>query len=121
MSESHPTPENSLNLAFLPVSGKFREKAQNHQILSVFGITFPKNYISVTRNLFLELISQKITYHVFICDSENYMEKLFGNIFLENLISVTSNNVFGIIFAIISGWCVEDIGNNMGKIQVLAS
>ena len=49
--------------------------------------------------LFLELVSQKITfrlqeksfsgihfpriaYHVFVCDSENYMERLFGNYFL---------------------------------------
>ena len=31
----------------------------------------------------------KITYHVFVGDSENYMDKRFGNNFLENLISVT--------------------------------
>ena len=34
-------------------------------------------------NGFLELISPKITYHVFVCDSENNMEKLFVNNFLE--------------------------------------
>ena len=50
--------------------------------------------------------SPKITYHVFICDSKKYMEKLFGNYFLENLISVAENNVFGIDFATISGWSV---------------
>ena len=57
-------------------------------------------------NLFLELISRKITYHVFVCDLENYMEQLLGSIFLENLISVAWNNVFGINFAKISGWSV---------------
>ena len=36
------------------------------------------------------------------------MENLFhGIIFLGNLIAVTQNNVFGINFAIISGWGVE--------------
>ena len=48
----------------------------------------------------------KITYHVFVCDSENYMETLFGNSFFENGISVTQKNVFGTNFAIISGWSV---------------
>ena len=48
----------------------------------VFGINFSKNYISVTRNIFLELISPKIQYHGFVCDSENYMDKRFGNDFL---------------------------------------
>ena len=48
-----------------------------------------------------------VTYHIFVCDSENYMEKMFGNYFLENLIPVTWNNVLGINFAIISGWSVQ--------------
>ena len=39
--------------------------------LNVSGINFPK-----------------IALHVFVCDSEDYMEKLFGNLFLENLISI---------------------------------
>ena len=34
------------------------------------------------------------------------METLFGNYFLENLTSVTQNNVFGVNFEIISGWGV---------------
>ena len=34
------------------------------------------------------------------------MENCLGIIILENLISVTRNNVFGINFAIISGWGV---------------
>ena len=45
----------------------------------------------------------KITLRVFVCDSENYMKNVFGNYFLENLISVTQMNVFGINFANISG------------------
>ena len=51
-----------------------------------FQINFPKNYISVTRNIY-----QEFTYHVFVCDSENnnYMENCLGINFLENLISVT--------------------------------
>ena len=75
--------------------------------------------------LFSEFISQKITfqlpemfffffsrihlpkiiYHVFVCDSENYMEKCLGIIFVENLISEIfsyMNSCFGINFAIIS-------------------
>ena len=44
----------------------------------------------------------KITFNVFVCDSENYME-----ILLEDLISVTQKNVFGIYFAIISSWSVN--------------
>ena len=33
-------------------------------------------------NSFRKLIFPEITYHIFVCDSENYMEKLFGNYFL---------------------------------------
>ena len=35
-------------------------------------------------NIFLELISRKNTLHVFFCDSEDDMEKLFANSFLGN-------------------------------------
>ena len=35
-----------------------------------------------------ESIPENYTLHIFVCDSENYMEKLVGNDFLENLISV---------------------------------
>ena len=31
----------------------------------------------------------KVTLHLFVCDSENYMENLFGNYLIEKLISVT--------------------------------
>ena len=50
----------------------------------VFGINFPINYISVTRRYFsgVNFNFPKITYHVFVCDSENYIEKRFGNYFL---------------------------------------
>ena len=34
------------------------------------------------------------------------MENCLGTIFLENLISVTYENVFGMNFATISGWSV---------------
>ena len=44
-------------------------------------MNFPKNYLSVTRNSLLELIPPN-TYHVFVCDSENDMDKRFGNYFL---------------------------------------
>ena len=34
-------------------------------------------YISVTGKYFTGINFPKITVHVFVCDSENYMEKLF--------------------------------------------
>ena len=50
----------------------------------------------------------KLTLHVFVCDSGNYMDNLFRSYFLENLISVTRRNkVFRIDFAIISDWSVK--------------
>ena len=58
-------------------------------------------------NILLELNFPTITHHVFVGDSRNYMEKLVGNFFLENRISVTQKNVFGISFAIISDWSVR--------------
>ena len=81
----------------------------------VFGINFPKNYMSVTRNSFLELISRKNTLHVFFCDSENYMEKSFGNYFLGKSHLSYINNAFGVNFAIISGWGVFNIGQRRTK------
>ena len=42
---------------------------------------------------------QTITFHTFACDSQNYMVNSFGNDFLENPISVTQKNGFGINFA----------------------
>ena len=60
-----------------------------HKFLFVFGINFPKNYISITRTYFSGINFPKIAYHVFVCDSENYMENCLGIIVLENLISVT--------------------------------
>ena len=84
-----------------------------HTYIFVFALNFPKNYISATRTSFSrKSISRKlhITYSFVI--QRNYMEKLFGNQFLENIISVTCNNVFGIHFAIISGWGVVSFSSN---------
>ena len=63
--------------------------SQTNYIHNVFvlGINFLPNYISVT--YFSGINFPKITLHVFVCDSEHYMENCFGIIFLENLISVT--------------------------------
>ena len=44
-------------------------------IIFVFGINFPKKYTSVTRKSFSGINFPKITYHVFVCASENCMEK----------------------------------------------
>ena len=41
-----------------------------------------ENYIAVTSKYFSGIHFPKITYHVLVCDSENYMEKLFENYFL---------------------------------------
>ena len=49
----------------------------------------------------------KIAYHIFVCDSDNYVEKLFGNYFLgKSHFSYMKNNAFGIHFAKISGGSV---------------
>ena len=34
------------------------------------------------KNIFLELMLSKLTLHVFVCDSENFIEKLLGNALL---------------------------------------
>ena len=71
---------------------------------SFVGIVFQNSYIPVTwKTKYVSGNSfPKITLHVLVCDSENYMEKKFGIIFLVNLIS----NVFGSNFTIISSWSV---------------
>ena len=81
------------------------EKNTLHKFLCLELIS-RKITFQLQENIYSGINFPKITYHVFVCDSENYMEKRFGNYFLENLISVTWNNVFGINFAIISGWSV---------------
>ena len=45
--------------------------------------------ISVTRKYFSGMNFPKITYYVFVCDSENCIEMCLGINFLENLVSVT--------------------------------
>ena len=62
--------------------------------------------MSVSRIFWGGIDFPKITYHVFTCDSENYMEKLFGNYFLGKSHFSYTKNVFGINFATISGWSV---------------
>ena len=42
----------------------------------------PKTTFQLQDNILGGINFPKITYHVFVCDSENYMEKLFGNYFL---------------------------------------
>ena len=60
-----------------------------HKVLFSELIPPPPNYISVTRKQFSGINFPKATYHVFACDSENYMENRLGILFLKNLISVT--------------------------------
>ena len=55
---------------------------RSHTQIFVFGISCPKNYISVTRKYSSGINFPKITYHAFVCDSENYMDRRFGNYFL---------------------------------------
>ena len=54
----------------------------NGRYIFVFGINFSRNYISVTRKFISGISFAEITYHELVCDSENYMDKLFGNYFL---------------------------------------
>ena len=46
------------------------------------NFVFPKIYISATRKYVCGINFPKITYHVFVSDSKNYMERCFGNCFL---------------------------------------
>ena len=72
------------------ILGASRRTLQPEKITYIifwFRIHFPINYIAVTRECLSGIHFPKVTYHVFVCDSENYMEKRFGNYFLENLIS----------------------------------
>ena len=69
-------------------------------------INFPQNYISVTRNIFREFISRKLHIKYSFVILRITWKNCLVIIFLENLISVTCNHVFGINFATISGWSV---------------
>ena len=105
-----------------PVPVRFLSPGLHTQIF-VFGITVPQHYISVAQKLFLKLISRKLHYTYFICDSENCMLKLSW-IFLRNCMSVTQRNVFGINFAIISEWCVDldaSLGHTIVRVFVYIS
>ena len=60
--------------------------AKSITYMCLVGFHFLTNYISVTQAyILLESLSPKIT----VCDSENYMEQLFGNYSLGNLSSAT--------------------------------
>ena len=65
-----------------------------------------KSTVQSQESIFRELISPKlhITYSFVI--QRITFKNVLEIIFLENLISVTCNNVFGINFSIISGWSV---------------
>ena len=52
-----------------------------------FWNQFPPKLHFSYKKYFSGINFPQITYHVFVCDSENYMDKRFGNYFL--LISVT--------------------------------
>ena len=67
------------------------------------NITYIFFYFQNSYKYFSGIHCPKITFHMFICDSENYMEKLFGNYLLGKSHLSYTKNVLGIIFAIISG------------------
>ena len=52
-------------------------------------LIYPKITFQLQEIFFSGINFPQITYHIFVCDSENDMKKLFWNYFLENLISVT--------------------------------
>ena len=54
-------------------------KYYTHKCL--FSEFISRKMTSVTRKYFSGINYPKITYHVFVCDSENYTEKLFGELF----------------------------------------
>ena len=47
----------------------------------MLGINFPKNYISVTYKYFSGINVPKTTFHVFVCDSESYIQKKILELF----------------------------------------
>ena len=53
----------------------------------VVGVNFPKHYMSATYKQVTGTHFPELTLHVFVCDSENYMETSFGTYFLDYLIS----------------------------------
>ena len=60
-----------------------QKRSHTHKVLFSELISEKILHCSYKKCFFLrELILAKITYHVFVCDSENYMEKSFGNYFL---------------------------------------
>ena len=73
----HPNPTSPhLNPTFCLHS---RQKDHIHQILFLEFISRKSLHFSYIKYYSGHLFSQKLTWHVFVCDSENYMEKLVGN------------------------------------------
>ena len=52
------------------------------QLLILFSELISRKITFQFQDIFRELISQKLHITEFVCDSENYMEKCFGNYFL---------------------------------------
>ena len=70
-----------MGLTFTPA-----RKHRIHNLYLVFGSKFPpkqqkKTFCDI--NILLELMSQKGHLHVFVCDSENYMENMFRSYVLR--------------------------------------
>ena len=95
-----------------------------HKLLFSELISRKITFQSHTKIFFRQFISRKlhITYS-FVAQSITWKNCL-GIIFLENLISVTWNNLFRVNFAIISGWSVklpEERGKNRLKLALKIS
>ena len=70
------------SLCWLEGGGGLRGTKIVNKILWSFRNEFPEKLHFSYKKYFSGINFQKITYHVFVCDSENYMEKCFWNYFL---------------------------------------
>ena len=72
-----------------------------------------KNYIRVYTKIFLlELISRKLCITaVFVCDTEDYMENMFGNYFLGDFHFSAHKECFPLISQQFDTWSVRDPRN----------
>ena len=118
-----PSKNPSENLVFTESPCTLARKYYIHKLL-FSELMSRKITLQLQENIFRELISRKlhfpkITCHVFVCDSENYMEKLFVNFLLGKSHGSYINKVFGNNFAIISGWRVQAPSKNLAKKHLL--
>ena len=77
-----------VSLAFFPKS------SWRVRVHFCFSTSFPKIRRKKSfqlQEIFVGINFPKVTFHVFICDSENYMEKRFGNDFLWEISQVGMN------------------------------